>query len=102
MARKNNRRRLGVQGQRWVAISLSESVRSLTQTVTSLGLDAQSLPTSSEGFDVANNEDFLSQEHIADPETPAPNPSACYDSETTEEESELEDAPADDSTTVAQ
>ena len=94
--------RAGVQGQRWMTTSLSVSACLLTATATALELDSQSLPTSVDGFEVANDEDSLAEEHIADPERQSPNPSACYDSETAEEEFELGDAPADESTTVAQ
>ena len=103
--RKHTRkaRRAGLQGQRWMTTSLSVSARLLTATVTALELDAQSLPTSDDGlFDVANDEESLAQEHTADLETQSLNPSACYDSDTAEEEVESEDAPADESTTVAQ
>ena len=95
-------RRAGLQGQRWMTTSLSASARLLTATVTALELDAQSLPTSDDGlFDVANDEEALSQEHTADLETQSPNPSVCYyDSDTAEEEVDSEDGPADESTTV--
>jgi hypothetical protein len=89
MSRKKRR---GLQGQKWLTTSLSESVLSLTATVTALELDAQSLPATSDGFDIANDEDSLGDEHIADNE----------DSLTTDEEFEYEEAPVDDSTTVAQ
>jgi len=83
--------------------SLSVSARLLTETVTALELDAQSLPTSDDGlFNIANDEDSSAQEHTADLETQSPNPSVCYDSDTAEEEVEKENAPACESTTVAQ
>ncbi len=84
--------RAGLQGQKWLTTSLSESVLSLTVTVTALELDAQSLLATSDGFDIANDEDSLGDEHVADNE----------DSLTTDEEFESEEAPVDNSTTVAQ
>jgi hypothetical protein len=83
MSRKKRR---GLQGQKWLTTSLSESVGSLTETVTALELDAQTLPAKSDGFDIPNDEHSLSdEEHVAD-----------------NTDSESEEAPVDNSTTVAQ
>ena len=86
------KKRRGLQGQKWLTTSLSETVRSLTATVTALELDAQSLPATSDGFDIANDEDSIGDEHIADNK----------ESLSTDEEFESEEAPVDDTTTVAQ
>jgi hypothetical protein len=102
MARKNNRRKSGLQGQKWLTTSLSESARLLTATVAALELEAQSLMTKNDGFDVANNEESFGQEHVADAETSTPNPSSSDVSETNKEEFQSKDAHVDDSTTVAQ
>jgi hypothetical protein len=82
--------------------SLSESVPSLTATVTALELDAQSLPVLSDGLDIANDEDSLGDEHVGDTETSTPNPSSLDSLTTDNEEFESEEAPVDDSTTVAE
>jgi hypothetical protein len=81
MSRK--KRRGLQQGQKWLTTSLSESVRSLTATVTALQFDAQSLPATSDGFDIPNDKDSLGDEMI-------------------DKEFESEETPVDDSTTVAQ
>jgi hypothetical protein len=69
--------------------------------VTALELDPESLPTTSDGFDIANDEDSLGEEHIAHTETSTPNPFSL-DFMMTDEEFESEEAPVDDSTTVAE
>jgi hypothetical protein len=81
-----------LQGQKWLTTSLSESVRSLTATVTALELDSQSLPSTTAGCDIPNDEDSSGDEHVADNE----------DSLMTDEEFESEEAPVDVSMTVAQ
>jgi hypothetical protein len=101
MARKKDRGRAGLQGQKWLNTRLSEDVNSLTATVTALELDALSLPTRSEGFDIANDEDSSGEEHVADAETSTPNSSSSNVTET-DEEFESEEAAVNVSTTVAQ
>jgi hypothetical protein len=68
---------------------------------TALELEAQSSPTTSEGFDVANNEDSSGEEPVADAETSTPNSSSSNFTET-DEEFESEEAAVSVSTTVAQ
>jgi hypothetical protein len=71
-------------------------------TVTALELDALSLPTRSEGFDIANDEDSSGENHVlADAETSTPN-SPSSDVTETDEEFESEEAAVNVSTTVAQ
>jgi hypothetical protein len=88
----SHKKRRGLQGKKWLTTTLFESVRSLTATVTALELDAQILPATSDGFDIANDEDSLGDEHLADNK----------DFLMTDEEFESEEAPVDNSTTVAQ
>jgi hypothetical protein len=76
-------------------------VNSLTATVTALELEAQNSPTTSEGFDVANNEDSSGEEPVADAETSTPNSSYSNFTETDEEFKSKETA-VNVSTTVAQ
>jgi hypothetical protein len=93
------RKRAGRQSQQWCNTQLSEDVNSLTTTVTALGMDPQSLLTSSEGFDVANDDDSLGEERVADAQTPTPTET---DEESDEESCSEEALDVDDFTTVAQ
>ena len=118
MARRNNRRRAGVQGQRWVATSLSESVHSLTATVTTLELDATSLLAPTEDFHVTNDDDSSGPENVADtvtndndssgPEnvadtaTPNPNSATSDLSVLSEDDSESEESSVNDLATVVE
>jgi hypothetical protein len=101
MARKKgrgraDRRRAGLQGQKWLNTRLSEDVNSLTMTVTALELDARSLPTTSVGYDIANDEDSSGEEYVADAGTSTPN------SMSSDGELESEEAVFDISPNVAQ
>jgi hypothetical protein len=101
MTRKKSRVRKCSQGQRWLNTRLSEDVNSLTATATLLELEGLILPSTSEGPDVANNEESSDLEPDFDTRMSPPNSPSSSVAET-DGEFESEEAPVNISTTVAQ
>ena len=101
MAIKKNRRAARLQGQKWLTISLSESAPSSIATITALDLDAHSFLTTSEGFEVTNDEDSFGLENVTDVETSTPHSPSSNVSET-DNVFDFEEAPVNDSTTLAE
>ena len=99
MARRKSR--AGLQGQRWVTTSLSERACSLTATVTALELDPRNPSIRSDNFEVTHQEDSSVQEN-ADATVTSTLDAPSVDDEDTDDELESEDAPGNDSTTIAQ
>ena len=95
------RKRTGFKGRKWLNTQLPENVSSLTTTVTALELKACSSPTTSDGFDIANDNNSSGEDLIAEAKMSTPSSTSTNVTET-DEESELEEADVDVYTTVVQ
>ena len=99
---KKNRGRSLTKDKKWLSTSLTETVNTLTTTVTALGLDSSCFMTTSEDTDFGNDGNSSGEEPtVTDAETPNPNTISTNVTET-DDEFESEEPPVNVTATVEQ